>query len=173
MSGIILSHAGHKPKIAPDVYIAPNAAIIGDVEIGSKSSIWFGCVLRGDVNMIRVGERSNIQDGTIVHVDSHRYGTFIGDDVLIGHGAIVHACMIEDGAVIGIRATVLDGAVVEKGAMVAACALVTPGKVVPKGELWAGAPARKVRDIEPDETEDLMDLTSGYVALARSYLQPG
>ncbi|MDJ0948365.1 MAG: gamma carbonic anhydrase family protein [Alphaproteobacteria bacterium] len=171
--GLILSHKGRMPRIAHDAYIAPNATIIGDVEIGSQSSIWFGCVVRGDVNMIRIGERSNIQDGTIVHVDSRRYGTFVGDDVLIGHGAIIHACMIEDHAVIGIRATVLDGAVVERGAMVAACALVTPGRVVKQGELWAGSPARKVRDISPDEADDLADLTAGYVDLARAYSDVG
>ena len=171
--GLVLPHKGRMPRIAPDVYIAPTAAVIGDVEIGSQSSIWFGCVVRGDVNMSRIGERSNLQDGTIVHVDSRRYGTFVGDDVLIGHGAIIHACMIEDHAVIGIRATVLDGAVVERGAMVAACALVTPGRVVKQGELWAGSPARKVRDISPEESEDLADLTVGYVELAHTYLSSG
>lgn len=172
-SGLVLPHKGRMPRIAPDVYIAPTASVIGDVEIGSQSSIWFGCVVRGDVNMIRIGERSNLQDGTIVHVDSRRYGTFVGDDVLIGHGAIIHACMIEDHAVIGIRATVLDGAVVERGAMVAACSLVTPGRVVKQGELWAGSPARKVREISPEESEDLASLTTGYVDLAHSYMNAG
>lgn len=168
--GVVLPFKGRMPRIASDAYIAPTAAIIGDVEIGSQSSIWFGCVIRGDVNMIRIGERTNIQDSTILHVDSRRYGTFVGDDVLIGHGAIIHACMVEDHAVIGIRATILDGAVVERGAMVAACALIPPGKVVKQGELWAGSPARKVRDITPEESDDLADLTAGYVELAKAYM---
>lgn len=170
MSGpTILPFGGVTPTIAADVYIAPTAAVIGDVEIGAGSSVWFGCVLRGDVNIIRIGQRTNLQDGTIVHVDSAEYGAFVGDDVLVGHAAVIHACTIEDRAVIGIRATVLDGAVIKRGAMVAAGALVPPGKVVRAGELWAGTPARKLRDLGPDEAAHFRALTEGYVKLAAAY----
>lgn len=166
---IILPYRGRRPKIAADAFVAPGAAVIGDVEIGAESSIWFGCVIRGDVNIIRIGARTNVQDATVVHVDSHRYGTFIGDDVLIGHHAVIHACMLEDTCVVGIKACVMDGAVVEKGAMVAAGALVTPGKVVKSGQLWAGSPARHVRDLSPEDMDLYRELTDGYVELAEQY----
>ena len=125
---IILPWNGVNPTIADDAFVAPNATIIGDTEIGPLSSIWFNVVLRGDVNHIRIGARTNIQDGTIVHVATNSYPTLIGDNVLIGHMAVIHACNLEDGCFIGMAATVMDGAVIEAGAMVAAGALVSPGK---------------------------------------------
>jgi len=173
MAGLILPHAGRQPKIAHDAFIAPTAAIIGDVEIGSGSSVWFNCVVRGDVNIVRIGDGSNIQDGSVIHVDSRRYGTFIGDNVLVGHMALIHACMLEDGCVIGMKSCIMDGAVVEKGAMVAAGSLVTPGKVVTSGQLWSGSPAQYRRDVTEEEAEEFAEITRHYADLAARYLQEG
>ncbi len=167
--GRILSFRGQTPRIAADAFIAPDAVVIGDVEIGAETSVWFGCVVRGDINYIRVGARTNIQDGTIVHVDSQQYSTTIGDDVTIGHQAVIHACTLESGSFVGIGAVVMDGAVVESGAMVAAGALVTPGKRVPKGELWGGRPARRMRHLSDAEAAGLTDIAGRYVLLARAY----
>ncbi len=168
-TGRILSFRGQTPRIAADAFIAPDAVVIGDVEIGAETSVWFGCVVRGDINYIRVGARTNIQDGTIVHVDSQQYSTTIGDDVAIGHQAVIHACTLESGSFVGIGAVVMDGAVVESGAMVAAGALVTPGKRVPKGELWGGRPARRMRHLSDEEAAGLTDIAGRYVLLARAY----
>lgn len=170
MKPLIRNYKGTTPKIAEGVFVAENAVIIGDVEIGAQSSIWYGCVLRGDVERIRIGKRTNIQDGTIVHVTADKFGTFIGDDVLVGHNAIIHGCTLEDGAFVGMGAIVLDGAVVESGAMVAAGALVTPGKVVKAGELWGGNPAKKMRDLSPDQIAGLKSGTDHYVDVASNYL---
>jgi carbonic anhydrase/acetyltransferase-like protein (isoleucine patch superfamily) len=166
---IILPFKGKLPKIHATAFIAPGAVVIGDVEIGPDSSVWFGCILRGDINYIRVGARTNIQDGTIVHVDSREFYTTIGDDVTIGHMAVIHACRLEDRAFVGIGATVLDGAVVEGGAMVAAGALVTPGKRVPAGELWAGTPARRVRKLDPEKDAQYAEIAAHYAELAKAY----
>ncbi len=167
--GVILPYEGVLPRIADDAFIAPTAVVAGDVEIGSETGVWFGCVLRADVNTIRVGARTNIQDGTIVHVDSRRYSTTIGDDITIGHNAVIHACILENGCFIGMSATVMDGAVVESGAMVAAGALVIPGKRVPAGELWAGCPAKRLRDVTAAEAAHFPDVIDEYVMLARNY----
>lgn len=158
------------PRIGNNVFVAPNVPIIGDVEIGDDSSIWYNCVLRGDVNSIKIGKRTNIQDGTIVHVSSFGLGTVIGDDVSVGHMAVLHACTIEDGAFVGMKACVMDGAVVEKRAMVAAGALVTRGKRVPMGQLWGGSPAKFMRDMTDEENKYLEWSSSHYVKLAKNYL---
>ena len=167
---IIMDYGGKSPDIAADAFIAPNAAVIGDVVIGAQSSIWFACTVRGDGNFIRIGARTNIQDGTVIHVDSASLPTIIGDDVTVGHMALIHACTLENGSFVGMAATVMDGAVVETGAMVAAGALVTPGKRIPAGELWAGSPARKWRDLTDHERATLTDAAAHYVELARGYL---
>lgn len=170
MSGpTLLPWKGVWPKIAADAFVAPNATIIGDVVIGSRSSVWFNCVLRGDVHHIRVGERSNIQDGTIVHVSTNDGPAIIGDDVLIGHGAIIHGCILHNGCFIGMAATVMDDAVVEAGAMVAAGALVGPKKRIPAGQLWAGTPARFVRQLKPEESAKFKVQTDRYADLGDAY----
>ncbi len=169
----ILPYRGVWPKIAADAYVAPNATVIGDVEIGPGSSVWFGCVVRGDVNIVRIGRGSNIQDGTVVHVDAREYGTFIGDGVLVGHMCMIHACTLEDGAYVGMRACIMDGAVVEGGAIVAAGALVTGGKRVKAGELWAGSPAKRLRDLKPEERENIPRAVERYAGLARDYREVG
>lgn len=173
MSGMILPFRNVIPTIAAGVFIAPTATVIGDVVIGTDTNIWFGCVLRGDVNEIRVGERTNIQDGTVVHVSRMKHGTYIGSDITIGHMALLHACTLEDGCFIGMQATVMDGCVVESGAMVAAGALVTPGKRVGRGQLWAGAPAKHVRDLSDADREGLAATAPHYVRLARTYIDEG
>jgi carbonic anhydrase/acetyltransferase-like protein (isoleucine patch superfamily) len=171
---MILPHRGIMPRIDPTAFVAPGAVIVGDVEIGPGSSVWFGCVLRGDVNAIRVGRDVNIQDGTIVHVAGRDVAggggrTEIGDEVAIGHLALIHACTLEPGAFVGMRATVMDGAVVEGGAIVAAGALVTPRKRVPAGEVWAGNPARLLRPAGESDRAMVAYTWVRYRALAEEY----
>ena len=172
MSGLVLPYRGIRPRIAHDAFIAPNACVIGDVEIGARANLWFGAVLRGDVADIRVGENTNIQDGTVVHVSTNKPGTRIGANVTIGHMALIHACILEDGCFVGMKASVADGAVVESGAMVAAGALVTPGKRVRSGELWGGTPARFMRKLTDEERRYIADLPGRYVAQSREYMDP-
>lgn len=159
------------PKIASSAFVAENAVIIGDVEIGEECGIWYNCVLRGDVNDIKIGARTNIQDGTVIHVSSTTQGTYIGDDVTIGHMALIHACTIGNRAFIGMKACVMDDAIVEDEAMVAAGALVTSGKRVPKHQLWAGSPAKYMRDLTPEEIKFLQFSADRYVKLAKTYLE--
>ena len=158
------------PRIAREAWVAPNAVVIGDTEIGEHANVWFGCVLRGDIAPIRVGAYANIQDGTVVHVSSElAEGTHIGAHVTIGHMALIHACTLEDRSFVGMKACVMDGAVIESGAWVAAGAVVTPGKRVPKGQLWAGTPARYLRDVTPEEALYIEHLPQQYARLADEY----
>jgi carbonic anhydrase/acetyltransferase-like protein (isoleucine patch superfamily) len=167
----------HLPTIGARSYIDPAALVMGDVVLGEDVSIWPGTIVRGDVNFIRIGHRTNIQDGSVVHV-SHDgphaklggFATVIGDDVTIGHKAIIHACRIEDAVLIGMGAIVLDGAVVKKHGFVGAGALVAPGKVVGEGELWLGNPAKKARMLSEAEIEALYYSAGHYVRLKDQYL---
>jgi carbonic anhydrase/acetyltransferase-like protein (isoleucine patch superfamily) len=168
--GDVLPYKGILPTIGADCYIAHGAKVIGDVEIGEQSSIWFNCVVRGDVNIIRMGDRSNIQDGSVVHVTEGGAATHIGTDVLIGHMCLLHGCTIEDHVLIGMGATIMDNVVVETGAMIAAGALVTPGKRVPSGQLWGGRPAKYMRDLTEEELAHNKHLTNGYVIRRGEYL---
>ena len=163
-------YAGTHPRIADDAFIADTARVIGDVWIGGQSSLWFGVVARGDVEKIRIGSRTNIQDGTVIHVSSAGLGTAIGDGVTVGHMALLHACTVGDGALIGMKACVMDGAEVEPGAMVAAGSLVTPGKRVPAGELWAGSPARFKRPLTEAERAAMAESADRYVRVAAEYM---
>jgi gamma-carbonic anhydrase len=152
----IIPFAEKSPQIADSAFVAPGACIIGDVEIGVESSIWYNCVLRGDVNRIRIGARTNVQDGTVIHVDSPRDGgaglpTIIGDDVLIGHMVMLHGSILHDRAFVGLGSIVMDGCTIESDGMLAAGAMLTPGKVIGAGELWIGRPAKKLRDLTPEE----------------------
>ncbi|PKM14590.1 MAG: gamma carbonic anhydrase family protein [Gammaproteobacteria bacterium HGW-Gammaproteobacteria-2] len=170
----------HLPQLGARVYVDPAATLIGDVVLGDDSSLWPGTVVRGDVNFIRIGARCNVQDGAIVHV-SHDgphaklggFATHIGDDVTIGHGAIIHACTIEDACLIGMGAIVLDGAVVHKHGFVGAGAMIAPGKVVGSGELWLGNPARCVRRLSDAEIEALYYSAQHYLRLKDRYLAQG
>ncbi|MBV1917415.1 MAG: gamma carbonic anhydrase family protein [Sphingomonadaceae bacterium] len=145
---------GKMPKIHPTAFIAPGCRIIGDVEIGPDVSIWYNCVIRGDVNRIVIGARTNIQDGSVVHCDGPSggspggYPSIIGDDVLIGHMAMIHGCVLEDRAFVGLGATVLNGCVVESDGMLAAGAMLTSGKRIEARQLWIGTPAKYVRDLD-------------------------
>lgn len=170
MPALLRSVKGKTPEVGEPAFLAETAVLVGDVKVGPESSIWYGAVLRGDDNAIRVGRRTNIQDGTIVHVSSTGQGTYIGDEVSIGHAAIIHACTLEDRSFVGMGATVMDGAVVESGAMVAAGALVGPGKIVRSGQLWMGSPARHARDLTDEEKAYLAYVSSHYWDLAQEYL---
>ncbi len=171
MAAIARPYKGVVPTIAADAFIADTAVVVGDVVIGSGSSLWYGTVVRGDVNEVRIGADTNIQDGTVVHVSRSLQGTTIGDGITIGHMALLHACTLEDGCVIGMKSCVMDGAVVETGAMVAAGALVPPGKRVRRGELWGGVPAKCMRELTPDELAYIPDSAAQYADLARTYLE--
>ncbi|KYO57581.1 gamma carbonic anhydrase family protein [Tistrella mobilis] len=166
---IILPFDGIWPKIDASCYVAPGAVVVGQVEIGPESSIWYGCVLRGDVNHIHIGRGTNLQDGTIVHVSRLAHPTLIGDDVTIGHRAMIHACTLMSGAFVGMSATVLDGAVVEGGAIVGAGALVGNDKRVAAGELWGGVPAKKLRDLGEEGMPRLAATARHYSGLAASH----
>lgn len=173
--GLILPFGDKHPEIAPDAFIAPNAAVIGDTVIGTRSSIWFGVTIRGDVNSIRIGSDTNIQDGSVVHVTRARFATEIGSGVTIGHLALVHGCRLEDNSFVGMQATVMDGCVIESEGMLAAGALLTPGKRVAKGELWAGRPAKLMRRLEEAELKNIFDTAKHYAqqgALYRAQLAP-
>ena len=173
MTENIISFRGHTPEISNSAFIAPTASIIGDVKIGAGSGIWYNCVLRGDMNEIRIGENSNVQDGTIIHVASLGQGTYIGSRVSIGHLALIHACTIEDGAMIGMQATVMDGALIEAGALVAAGSLVPPGKRVLKGQMWAGTPAKYIRDVRQSDQGMIDYIWPVYRNLAGEYIDSG
>jgi len=170
MTPIILPYKGVLPTIHHTAFIAPGATVVGDVVIGEQSSIWFSTVVRGDVHEIRIGARTNIQDGSVVHVTHEKFGTYIGDEVTVGHGVILHACTLGNRSFVGMGATLLDGVVVEEEAMVAAGALVTPGKRVPTGELWGGSPARKMRDLSAEERAYFLYSSQHYVRVMSEYL---
>jgi carbonic anhydrase/acetyltransferase-like protein (isoleucine patch superfamily) len=166
VSGPLYPFEGTWPKIDDTAFVAPTAAVIGDVTLGAGSSVWYHCVLRGDTNFIRIGARSNVQDGTIVHVNAGREPTIIGDDVTIGHAAIIHACTLEDGAFVGMGATVLDGAVIERGGLLAAGSVLPPGKRIGAMEMWLGNPAKFVRVLTPDAQARFAKTAGHYTTLA-------
>lgn len=166
---MILSYRGISPKIAGDVFVAPTATIIGDVEIGPESGIWFGVILRGDVNRIRIGSRTNLQDGTIVHVTKELHPTIIGSSVTIGHAVKLHGCNIEDGCLVGIGAIVLDGVKIGAQSLVAAGSLLAPGLVVPPRSLVVGSPARVKRPLTDEEVAGIADFATRYVGYRLDY----
>jgi carbonic anhydrase/acetyltransferase-like protein (isoleucine patch superfamily) len=159
----------HLPVLGERVFLAPDAHLVGDVEVGDDASFWFHTVARGDVNFIRVGPRTNVQDGAVLHVAHRTHPLVIGAGVVIGHQAVVHGCTIEDGALIGIGARVLDGAVVERGAQVGAGAVVAPGRRVAAGHLALGVPARVVRPLTAEESRRIVETCERYVALKDEY----
>jgi gamma-carbonic anhydrase len=159
-----------EPTIDPTAWIAPTAAIIGDVRIGAESGVWFHCVLRGDANFIQIGKRTNIQDGTIVHVDPGEFSTIIGDDVTIGHACIIHGCRLHDKAFVGMGAVVMNGATIETGGVLGAGGLLTAGKRIAAGELWTGAPAKLRRILTEQEREELLATAPHYARNATRFL---
>lgn len=165
---IFRRYLGAVPSVADDVFLAPGAAIIGDVTLGPQSSVWFGCVLRGDVNRIVVGARSNLQDGTVVHLGDDD-PTIIGEDVVVGHRAVVHGCTIEDGCLIGIQATILDGARIGRGSVIGAGAVVTAGAVIPPRSLVLGTPGKVVKQLDESAEDFHRRLAAKYTRLHHNH----
>lgn len=166
----LISYKGITPLIKENSFIAPGSYIIGDVSIGSETGIWFNCVVRGDVDKVSIGNRTNIQDGTVIHVTRGGHPTVIGDGVTVGHKVMLHACKLEDGCFVGMGAVLMDDSVVESGAMVAAGAILTPGKIVKKGQIWAGNPARYFRDLSEEEQNFIKISENNYVKHVYEYL---
>lgn len=158
-----------EPSIDPSAWVAPTAAVIGDVRIGAESGVWFHCILRGDANFIQIGKRTNIQDGTIVHVDPGEFAVVIGDDVTVGHACIIHGCRLEDTAFVGMGATVMNGAVIERGGVLGAGGLLTAGRRIGAGELWTGAPAKLRRVLTDEERKEFFSNAPHYVRNAARF----
>ena len=161
---------GVLPKVASSAFIVESAVVIGDVEIGPQSSLWFNVVVRGDVNFIRIGARTNIQDGSVVHVTHKCHPTWIGDDVTIGHNVTLHGCQIGNRCLVGMGAVVMDGCQIGDDVMIAAGALVVPGTVVPSGTLFAGSPAKQKRLLSDSEILSLKQSADNYLGYMKQYL---
>lgn len=159
------THLTKEPQIDPSAYVAEGAVLMGDVTIGPKASIWPMCVLRGDINSIEIGEGSNVQDGTMVHL-ADDYGVKVGKYVTIGHAAMIHACTIEDECLIGMKATILDGAVIGARSIIGAGALVTKGTIVPPGSLVMGMPAKVVKQLSPEQQADIRHWAEKYTRVS-------
>jgi carbonic anhydrase/acetyltransferase-like protein (isoleucine patch superfamily) len=172
-------HLDAQPEIGARAWIDPAAVVIGRVTIGADSSVWPGAIVRGDVNFIRIGARTSIQDGSVLHVASARLAggegipLLVGDDCTVGHRAVLHACTIGDRCLVGMGAIVMDGAVIGDEAILGAGALVTPGKRVPPRTLWVGSPARQLRALDEKEIAYLAESAAHYVALKDEYLRGG
>lgn len=161
---------GKTPKIGENTYLAETAVIVGDVEMGSDCSIWFNAVIRGDVNFIKMGNKVNIQDNAMVHCTYQRFPTQLGNNVSVGHNAVVHGCTIQDNVLIGMGAIVMDDCIVESNSIVAAGAVVTQGTHIKSGELWAGVPARKIKDVSRDLIEgEINRIADNYVKYSGWY----
>jgi carbonic anhydrase/acetyltransferase-like protein (isoleucine patch superfamily) len=165
----IRSFQGVHPRLHPSVFLADGAHVIGDVQIGEDSSVWYNTVLRGDVNAIRIGLRSNIQDLTMVHVNKGRHPCVVGDDVTVGHHVVLHGCRVGNRVLVGIGAVLLDGVVIEDDSFVAAGTLLTPGTFVPAGSMVMGAPGKVKRVLTPEERSGLLASAAGYVLNARAH----
>jgi carbonic anhydrase/acetyltransferase-like protein (isoleucine patch superfamily) len=167
---VIRSFKGMMPQIAATAFIEASAQIIGDVHIGEHSSVWFNCVLRGDINSIRIGHNTNIQDGVVIHVARDLFPTIIGSYVTVGHGAILHGCTIKDRSLVGIGAIILDGASVGEESIIAAGSLVTPGSAIPPRSLVMGQPARVKRQVTDEEIKWIDEHWRHYVEYKNLYL---
>lgn len=165
---MIIKFKEFTPSIGNNTWIAPSADVIGNIEIGEESSVWFGCVLRADVDKITIGDRTNIQDLSMIHLD-HGHPTVIGNDVTIGHKVMLHGCTIEDGCLIGMSATVLDGAVIGEGSIVGANSLVTAGKKFPPRSLIMGSPAKVVKELDDETVQSLITHAGKYVKYKDDY----
>ncbi len=170
---MIVPYKGRLPLIDASVFVADTARVIGDVSIGADSSVWFGSVIRGDVNYIRIGKRTNIQDLTVIHVNHGTHPTILEDGITVGHRAILHGCRVKRGCLVGMGAILLDEVVVEEESFVAAGALVSPGTRIPARSMARGVPARVVRELEPEELEQLKQTAQYYYELKNDYLEEG
>ena len=157
------------PKIHESAFVAEDAVIIGDVEIGAEASVWYGTIMRGDVNFIRIGARTNIQDACVLHVSRHTHSTVLEEEITVGHRVTLHGCYVERGCLIGIGAIVLDGARIGKNSLVAAGSLVTPGTIIPERSLVMGSPARVKRELTDEEVAKLEESWRNYVQLSEIY----
>lgn len=171
MSAVILPVRGIKPIIHPSCFLAPNCTVVGEVTIGEGCSVWFSAVVRGDVNAITIGDKVNIQDGAVIHGTYEQAATKIGSNVSIGHRAIVHGCTIQDHVLIGMGAIVMDKAVISSHSIIGAGSVVTEGTFVAPGEVWAGVPAKKIKDLNPQLQKDTLDRISNNYALYASWFQ--
>jgi carbonic anhydrase/acetyltransferase-like protein (isoleucine patch superfamily) len=163
---------GRLPAVHPTAFIDETAQVIGDVRIGPESSVWMGSILRGDVNAIHIGARTNVQDGAVVHVQRHTHATVIGDDVTIGHGALLHGCTIADRVLVGIGVILLNGSSIGEDCIVAAGALVTEGMIVPPRSLVMGSPAKVRRPLTDDEVRKVLAYAANYVNYRLDYMEP-
>lgn len=170
MSDSFYPYKNTLPTVAPDAFIAPGAKLIGDVVIGPETGIWFNCVVRGDVAEVRIGARTNVQDGSVIHVTRGGHPTIIGDEVTIGHMTMIHAARLESRCFVGMGALVMDDTIIESGGMLAAGAMLTPGKRLPAGELWAGRPAKKMRDLTQAEADFIPVSAENYRKHVHEYL---
>ncbi len=168
MNGNLLPHRDHWPEVSDSAFVAPGAYVIGAVYLDEMSSVWYGAVLRGDTERIQVGARTNIQDGCVLHADPG-YPALVGDDCVVGHRAVVHGCEIGAGCLIGMGATVLNGARIGEGSIVAASALVPEGKEYPARSLIVGVPARRVREVTEEQTQDIAHGVQTYIERAASH----
>ena len=166
---MIQAYQGVVPKIHPTAFVEDSAQVIGDVELGEDSSVWFSVVIRADVNVIRIGRGTNIQDGTVIHVNRHGFPTMLEEFVTVGHGARLHGCHIKSNCLIGIGAIVLDGAVLEEECLVAAGSLVAPGTKVPRGSLLMGSPARVRRAVTAEDLDLIHRSAQNYIRLRADY----
>ena len=166
---MVLRHKGTTPQFDSSVFIAPTACVIGDVQIGEKSSLWFNVVVRGDVNHIRIGKRTNVQDGSIIHVTRGTHPTVIGDDVTIGHSVTLHGCTVENSCLIGIGAIVLDGVTIGESSLVAAGSVVAPGTKVPPRSLVIGNPGKIKRTLTDAECSNLLSFAENYISYQHDY----
>lgn len=169
MTEAVFSFEGKSPVLGDGAWVAPNAQVMGDVELGEGANIWYGAVLRGDVHQIRIGARTNIQDLSVVHITSNEFGTYIGDDVTVGHRAILHGCTVERGSLIGLGAIILDGAHIGEFSLIGAGALISPGKKIPPRSVVLGSPGRIVRQVSDEEVEGFLLSAKHYVELAERH----
>ena len=167
---MIKTFGGTAPNIHNSAFVADDAIVIGNVEIGEDASVWFGCILRGDVNYIRIGARTNVQDASVIHVSSEDHPTILEEEITVGHRVTLHGCYVETGCLIGIGSILLDGVRVGRQSLVAAGSLLTPGTVIPPRSLVMGAPAKIKRELTPNELEKLSHSWRNYVELTRQYL---
>ena len=167
----LIPYNNMKPSIDETAYISDGVTIVGDTKIGANSSIWFGSVLRGDVAPIHIGSNTNLQDASVIHTSRFDGPVMIGDNVTIGHMALIHACIIESNSFVGMRAAIMDHAVVQEYGFVAAGSLLTPRKIVKSKELWAGSPAKFVRYLTDAELEQMVDTNQTYVMLGKRYMR--
>ena len=168
---LIKAVRGISPQIPDDCYVAENATIIGDVKFGKSCSVWFNAVIRGDVNSITIGDKVNIQDGAVIHCTYQKHATTIGNNVSIGHNAIVHGCEIHDNVLIGMGSIVMDNCVVESNAIVAAGSVITQNTRVTSGTIWAGVPAKKVKDIDQSDFAGEIERISNNYVMYSSWLK--